>query len=315
MRADGSTNFGNGGVMSNPSGDGEVFVWTPRVEGDPFNMISVRSKSGAIKGFKLLEDNPYYSQFKFLSWNEAEGKLSANGVVYSAVAEYEEEKLVDIETVVEGAPIMDEFGYAFAYEEDVVVVYTPEPTGTYSKNSALSGYNKKLSYYDYKGAESSMYDYTYAYYYGYNYGDVYIFGEDDFDSLYEQVEEFFNDEYDWGNDMDWDNYYDSYYAGYDDFDWEGDLDWDMDFDFEEENWDDFDFDFDFDTDYDPAEWEDFDFDMDHDNMEWEDFDPSEWEDMDFDFEMPEIEYQDEFYMEFYPMAEGTNIADYYETYP
>ena len=60
---DGSTNFGNGGVMTNPSGDGEVFVWTPRVEGDPFNMIVVRSKSGAVKGFKLLEDNPYYSQY------------------------------------------------------------------------------------------------------------------------------------------------------------------------------------------------------------------------------------------------------------
>jgi hypothetical protein len=112
-------------------------------------MICVRSKSGAVKGFKLLEDNPYYSQFKYLSWNEAEGKLIANGVVYSTVTEYEVEKIVDIETVVEGAPIMDEFGYAFSFEEDTIEVYTPEPSGRYSENSALSGYTKKLSYYDY----------------------------------------------------------------------------------------------------------------------------------------------------------------------
>ena len=293
MKEDGSTNFGNGGVLSNPSGDGELFVWTPRVEGDPFNMVCVRSKSGAVKGFKLLEDNPYYSQFKFLSWNEAEGKLVANGVVYSAVAEYEEEKLVSVETVVEGAPIMDEFGYIMAYEESTVEIYTPEPSGVYSKNSALSGYTKPVSYFDYMGKESSKFDYTYAYYNGYDHGDVYIFGEDDFDSLYEWVDSFYDD-YDWETDMDWD-YYDSYYAGYDDFDW------DYDYDFDYSDMEDFDFDFDM------GDFEDFDFDF--------DFDMGDFEDFDFDMDMPIPDYEDEFFMEFYPMAEGDNIADYYSTYP
>jgi hypothetical protein len=135
-------------------------------------------------------------------------------------------------------------------------VYTPEPSGVYSKNSALSGYTKPTSYFDYMGKESSKFDYTYAYYTGYDHGDVYIFGEDDFDSLYEMVDSFYDD-YDWETDMDWD-YYDSYYAGYDDYDWESDyyyedmgdwdeLDWDTDFYFEDGTWDDLDWDMDFDV--------------------------------------------------------------------
>jgi hypothetical protein len=44
---------------------------------------------------------------------------------------------------------VDEFGYAFGFEEDTIEVYTPEPSGWYSENFALSGYTKKLSYYDY----------------------------------------------------------------------------------------------------------------------------------------------------------------------
>lgn len=56
---DGSVNFGNGGRLRNPSKDGERFFWAPRVEGDPFNMTAVRSKSGDVKGFKLFPDNPF----------------------------------------------------------------------------------------------------------------------------------------------------------------------------------------------------------------------------------------------------------------
>ena len=44
---------------------------------------------------------------------------------------------------------MDEFGYAFGFEEDTIEVYTPEPSGWYRENTALSGYTEKLSYYDY----------------------------------------------------------------------------------------------------------------------------------------------------------------------
>lgn len=63
LREDGTVNYGNGGELSNPSGDGEVFVWEPRVEGHPFELIAVRSKSGYVKGFKLLEGNPFYRDF------------------------------------------------------------------------------------------------------------------------------------------------------------------------------------------------------------------------------------------------------------
>jgi hypothetical protein len=31
--------------------------------------------------------------------------------------------------------------------------------------------------------------------------------------------------------------------------------------------------------------------------------------------MEDFDFEDEFFMEFYPMAEGDNIADYYSTYP
>ena len=319
LRSDGSTNYGNGGVLSNPSGDGETFVWTPRVEGDPFNMIAVRSKSGSVKGFKLLQDNPYYSSFKFLSWNEAEGKLEANGVVYSAVAEYQEEKLVEIEEVVEGAPIMDEFGYIMAYEEPTVYVYTPKPSGAYKANSALSGYSKSVkSYYKF---DPSTYDYTYAYYYGYNHGNVYIFGEDDFDSLYEEIWEYLEPSMD---------YYDTYYYGYDDYDWETEWanDWATDWETSwEENWEtdwddfdwetdyDYDYDWDLDIDWDEIDWEtDYDYDYDWDlDVDWDEIDwESEFGEIDWE---TEVDWEDEMFVEFYLMPEGSDPSDYYYQFP
>jgi hypothetical protein len=61
--------YGNGGNVTNPSNDGERFVWTPRVEGEPFNMTAVRSKSGIVKGFKTFSDNPYYNRgIKIITW-------------------------------------------------------------------------------------------------------------------------------------------------------------------------------------------------------------------------------------------------------
>lgn len=60
VSSNGDVRYGNGGVLTNPSGDGERFVWSPRVEGEPFNMTAVRSKSGTVKGFKTFSDNPYY---------------------------------------------------------------------------------------------------------------------------------------------------------------------------------------------------------------------------------------------------------------
>ena len=55
-----------------------------------------------------------------------------------------------------------------------------------------------------------------------------------------------------------------------------------------------------------GEWDDFDWDF--------DFEEGDWDDIDFDFDY-DYDYEDEFFMEFYPMAEGDNIADYYSTYP
>lgn len=98
-----NVNYGNGGVLTNPTGDGERFVWTPRVEGDPFNMTAVRSKSGTVKGFKTFSDNPYYkSGLRFITWYEEDGtkEMIANGVKYIGVKDYGIEEIKEIETEV-----------------------------------------------------------------------------------------------------------------------------------------------------------------------------------------------------------------------
>lgn len=103
MKSNGKVSYGNGGVLSNDAGDGEQFTWTPRVEGDGFNMTAVRSKDGTVKGFKTFSDNPYYNDgLKFLQWNEEEGTLTATGVSYTAVSKYAVEKIPTIEVVIEG---------------------------------------------------------------------------------------------------------------------------------------------------------------------------------------------------------------------
>jgi hypothetical protein len=96
---------GNGGVLTNPSGDGERLVWTPRVEGTPFNMTAVRAKSGTVKGFKTFSDNPYWNKgLKFISWHaDLNGKkeMKAEGFnKYKSVNSYGVEKLKDIEVKV-----------------------------------------------------------------------------------------------------------------------------------------------------------------------------------------------------------------------
>ena len=231
----GKVMFGNGGVLTNPSGDGEQFVWTPRVEGDPFNMTAVRSKSGTVKGFKVFSDNPYYkSGLTFITWYQEDNKkeMSANGVYFVGVDSYAIEKIEAIEVIVppqktpKQAGYSDDFGdgyfdgYAYynawydvyytdiySYDTgalgyvppaDYVYYYMPEPKNYYVQNSALSGYNRgKPSYYQYLNTErSDYYDYTHAYYYGYDYGNVYIFGQDNYG---------YQDDYS-------DDYY--YYAGY-----------------------------------------------------------------------------------------------------
>ena len=71
LDSDGKVQPGNGGILTNPTGDGEQFVWTPRVEGDPFNMTAVRSKTGDMKGFRTFYDNPFAPDgLIYLSWNE-----------------------------------------------------------------------------------------------------------------------------------------------------------------------------------------------------------------------------------------------------
>jgi hypothetical protein len=69
MDSNGKVMVGNGGNLTNPIGDGERFVWSPRVEGDPFNLTAIRSKSGVVKGFKTFTDNPLYEDgLKFITW-------------------------------------------------------------------------------------------------------------------------------------------------------------------------------------------------------------------------------------------------------
>jgi hypothetical protein len=83
--------YGNGGVLTNPSDDGERFVWTPRVEGEPFNMTAIRSKEGIVKGFKTFTDNPFYKKgLKIITWYEEDGEkeLNANGIRYLGVEAY-----------------------------------------------------------------------------------------------------------------------------------------------------------------------------------------------------------------------------------
>lgn len=134
INADGTTNWGNGGVMTNPSGDGEYFTWTPRIEGDSFNMVAVRSKSGVIKGFKLFEDNPFYQDIKFLSWNERESTLEANGVTYKAVKKYGEEDLTPYEEFVAGRGWYDDEEGTPTFEWDYyVTIYPVAVGGVYSE--------------------------------------------------------------------------------------------------------------------------------------------------------------------------------------
>lgn len=84
--------YGNGGVLTNPSDDGERFVWTPRVEGEPFNMTAIRSKEGIVKGFKTFTDNPFYKKgLKIITWQyeeDGEKELNANGIRYLGVEAY-----------------------------------------------------------------------------------------------------------------------------------------------------------------------------------------------------------------------------------
>jgi hypothetical protein len=81
--------YGNGGELTNPNGDGELFLWTPRVEGDPFYLSAVRTKDGEVKGFKTFSDNPFYSSgLKFLTWDASTGKLEGLGFTYKTVNDY-----------------------------------------------------------------------------------------------------------------------------------------------------------------------------------------------------------------------------------
>jgi hypothetical protein len=77
------------------------------VEGEPFNMTAVRSKSGTVKGFKIFSDNPFYSQgMKFITWYEKDGKkeMEANGVFFESVSKYGVEKLRDVKYTTPAPP-------------------------------------------------------------------------------------------------------------------------------------------------------------------------------------------------------------------
>lgn len=44
--------YGEGGILSNPSGDGEVFIWSPRMVEEPeITLYAIRSRDGVVKGF------------------------------------------------------------------------------------------------------------------------------------------------------------------------------------------------------------------------------------------------------------------------
>ena len=77
-------------------------------------------------------------------------------------------------------------------------MYTPEPSGFYSKNSALSGYSKQIQSY----SNPSKVDYSYAYTYEQN--DVYIIGEEYFDSL-TSSDSYYSGQYEW--DFDWEEFW------------------------------------------------------------------------------------------------------------
>jgi len=144
LKSNGDINYGNGGVLTNPSDDGERFTWTPRVEGEPFNMTAIRSKSGTVKGFKTFSDNPYYNDgLKFITWYEADGEkeMDANGVKYFGVDSYsiEGDNKIEVRVAYEGKKkengYTDDNGYGY-----------------------FDGYAYYNSFYDYKYTDAYEYD-------------------------------------------------------------------------------------------------------------------------------------------------------------
>jgi len=99
-------------------------------------MMSVRTKSGTVKGFKLLEGSPYFHQMQFLQWIGAKSQLVANKKIYKAVTNYKVENLDPVvDETIPGYDILDETtGEVLESIPEEVYYYNPKPTGEYWLN-------------------------------------------------------------------------------------------------------------------------------------------------------------------------------------
>ena len=76
--------------MTNPSGDGETFIYHPREWNSPYlSLRAIRSHSGVVKGFKSTSG-------KFFQLSEESGHLKLNGesITLISVSEYAEEPII-----------------------------------------------------------------------------------------------------------------------------------------------------------------------------------------------------------------------------
>lgn len=83
----GAIMYGYGGMLTNPSGDGENFVIVP-VDGEPIELTVVRTREGTVKGFKVSESSELYAAgITFFSYYEEDGysELFVNGTTFISV--------------------------------------------------------------------------------------------------------------------------------------------------------------------------------------------------------------------------------------